>query len=458
MARGKGTGKPCGASYIERSKRCTITLPTAVNKVLHAATGEIGAASLKEAVVKHAGPQGLQRLREIRAAVRGEMGGNIVKGPKADEMKRRLQAEGLLPGRALSMPTDLKRQLNALAAQEPEKKPTMQEWQPVLATQSTPIKSQSKATGNTTWARGDAEEFDYAFNPLRTVKGTADMIDWAETVKQGKKIGEGGYGTVMMAPRRDYVVKRGEVSDTEAELIKRVGEADLGPKLIVGQLGKETGRGQGVVMRDGRVAMTVVPGEPIGQKGAAYVVGGVKVSDAYWTARAQLHRMGIAHNDMHIDNVLIDDKGKGRFVDMGLAQASPKAALAEAIGAFSPLTKNATPQWIEGQGGRGDWQARRWDGTGGELLDNYERQSQFGGAVRAAQERLERDAPLLARVHENKNALQYRLQKDGFTRDEIATIQTHGIRSDLDSYNKGPWSRMTDEQAMNYINILYDGV
>ena len=75
-----------------------------------------------------------------------------------------------------------------------------------------------------------------------------------------------------------------------------------------------------------------------------------------------------------------------------------------------------------------------------------------------ARERLEREAPVLHQVLDNKNALQYQMQKDGFSKDDIATIMDHGLRNDLSTYSQGVWSRITDEQAMNYINILYGGI
>jgi hypothetical protein len=162
--------------------------------------------------------------------------------------------------------------------------------------------------------------------------------------------------------------------------------------------------------------------------------------------------MGIAHNDMHIDNVLVDKTGKGRFVDMGLAQESPKAALAEAMGAFQPTPGN---QAVRGRGamGQGDWQVRRWKGTGGELLGAVERIPNRENVAK-----LSAEAPLLARIRDNKNELQYQMRRDGFSKDDIATVMDHGIRSPLDSYNRGVWERMSDAQASNYINLLYQGI
>ncbi len=50
------------------------------------------------------------------------------------------------------------------------------------------------------------------------------------------------------------------------------------------------------------------------------------------------------------------------------------------------------------------------------------------------------------------------MKRDGFTNDDIASVMDHGIRSPLDTYNQGVWSRMTDEQARSYIDTLYDGI
>jgi hypothetical protein len=443
-------------------------MPTAVGNALNAATGEVGAATLKEAVKKHAGGKGVARLREIRAEIRGEMGGNIVKGPKADKLKKRLQEEGLLPNgkaksvapeepvkwakgqRDRSVPDDLKAQLAALAAQG-QNKPEVKEWKPNLPTAKEKTVT-TNATGNQVWARGDAKDFDKDISkePLRR-DGDKSFDKWDETTGSGsKKLGEGSYGTVMMDPKRTYAVKRGDVSDTEAKLIQKLGDADLGPKLIAADIdGPGWNGAPGVDNRRGRLAMTIVDGEPIGKSQPDKEVGGVKVADAYWTARAQLHRMGIAHNDMHIENVLVDKNGKGRFVDMGLAQDNPKAALSEAMGAFSP-PRGGVATRLRGAQGQGDWQVRGWDGTAGPLMERSQRTGDY--------RELQAKAPVAARVLDNKNSLQYRMNKDGFSKDDIATVMDHGLRNDLSTYSQGVWQRITDQQAQEYINILYEGI
>jgi hypothetical protein len=160
--------------------------------------------------------------------------------------------------------------------------------------------------------------------------------------------------------------------------------------------------------------------------------------------------MGIAHNDMHIDNVLVDKNGKGRFVDMGLAQGMPKAALSEALGAFDKPRDGVVtrPQGVKGQG---DWQARRWEGTGGQLLSR-------AGRSDADRRELEKRAPLAHKARDNKTEVMIAMRRDGLNNDDIATIMDHGLRNNPSTYNEGVWTKVTDDQAMKYINILYDGI
>jgi hypothetical protein len=285
-------------------------------------------------------------------------------------------------------------------------------------------------------------------------EGDKTFDKWDETSRtDAKKLGTGSYGTVIKAPDGSYAVKRGDVSDTEAQLINRLGKIDLGPKLMAADIdGPGKSKASGVDIRLGRVAMTVVPGRPIGRARPDKEVGGVKVADAYWRARAVLHRMGIAHNDMHIENVLVDKNGIGRFVDMGLAQGTPKAALSEAMGVFIyEKPQGSIPNRGKGVRGGGDWQALRWEGTGGSLL-SVARQGEKN------QKELEAKAPLAYKARENKSGVVTAMRKDGLTDNDIATIMDHGLRNDPSTYNQGVWGKITDDQAMKYINILYDGV
>ena len=434
MAKGKGTGKPCGASHIAADKVCRVSMPSAIGRALNAATGEIGANTLYQAA-KAVGPGNLKRYHEIRLKLNKEVGGNIVKGTRADEFKKRLQEAGVIPNGkpksvAPDMPLNLKSQLARLNPSE-----------------------NTKATPATKQARESAKKFD---DEMRTQElrrdGDKTFDKWDETSGSGaKKLGQGAFGTVMKSPDGKYAVKRGDVSDTEARLIQKLGEQDLGPKLIAADAdGPGRSSAPGVDGRRGRIAMSVVSGSPIGSKKPDALIGGVRVADAYWTARANLHRMGIAHNDMHTDNVLIDRKGKGRFVDMGLAQDNPKAALSEAMGMF-----NRMPSGSLDNGGGGDWQVKRWKNIGGRFI----RVLEFGkNSKQEDLEKAQKNFPALARVVANKQSAIDKLASYGLNNQEIAYIMTHGIRRRLAGYNNGEWAKLTDQQALSVIDTLYQGI
>jgi hypothetical protein len=317
----------------------------------------------------------------------------------------------------------------------------------------------TKATGNVRYAREDARDHDDDMLSRGISRELGNKsYRWEDSYGSGSTLlGRGAYGTVLREPNKGNAIKRGEVGKIEADLIDRLGKADLGPKLLAAQLDGDSQYNPGTKI--GRVAMTVVAGSPIGSKEPDKEIGGVKVADAYWIARANLHRMGIAHNDMHIDNVLVDRKGKARFVDMGLAQDSPKAALAEAMGAFMPPSR-AQAERGRGAAGQGDWQVRRWKGTGGDILSRLEseryRKNDMG--AKKFQAELEEKAPVLMRVLDNKPAVQFAMKRDGFTMNEIATVIDHGIRSPMETYEQGVWAKMSNEQAQKYISILYEGV
>jgi len=305
---------------------------------------------------------------------------------------------------------------------------------------STPPKLATKiptgsASSDTSWAKQDAADFDKNFKSAKHQGGT---YDWNETTKPGtKKIGEGSFGTVLMTKGPPPVaVKRGEVSEKEAAIIDKVGKADLGPRLIAGDIEKGGRTSYGVKMSNGRIAMSVVPGKQLMDMSSTRKIGNTTAGDAYWAARASLHRLGVAHNDMHPGNLLIDKTGKGRWVDMGLAQDSPRAALAEALGVMR------RPPMSE-QVGRGDWQGRNWGGETG--LDNF--------TIRS-------NAPVNLRLMDSNNSTLVRpfLRSKGLTDDEIAEIHTVGIRQTPDRYTKGAFAKLSDADALQAINLLYTGV
>ena len=317
-----------------------------------------------------------------------------------------------------------------------------------------PVNSGTAATGNTRWARQDAEDFDGALGKVRR-DGSKSYDGWGDSYKTGSsKIGEGAYGTVIRNPDGAYV-KRGAVSESEAKLIDRLGKVDLGPRLIAADVnGKHDYASEGFVdIKNGRIAMTKVEGTPMGMAKADTVIGGKNAADIYWKAMADLHRQGIAHNDAHIDNIMVDGTGKGRWVDLGLAQLSPKAALAEAMGVFKDRPGGDDISTPSGGSGRGNWQTRRWQAANVTDLNNAK---QVGGS---AWKEYQQRFPVASKVWDNQEKVISKMEKMGMDVNEINSVINHGIRSTLSSYDKSDgFGRMTDAQAQDLLKTLYDGI
>lgn len=513
-------GKSCGATCIDRSERCVLELGPEISKSLGVVREKLGIGKIREEV-RAAGAKGWRgKFKEIQKQVEDEIGGKALKQQKdLQKLRDRLVDRGLIPPTRKSedagalfakqlqpkrpeftpLPTDIKAQLNALGKKEEEpvrqlsKSPGGARMRPPaeppkrgetslmnsdlsrlmrgeapkhMDIASGPgeggIKGRMKpetsgsgsATGNTKWARLDAKDHDDALGKVRR-EGDAKYDGWNGSYGSGaRKIGEGSFGTVIRNPDGTFI-KRGDIADTEAALIKRLGEAKIGPKLIAADINGPAryhqDKGGPVEMRNGRIAMGQVEGKPIGMARADAQFGGKNAADIYWKAMADLHRLGIAHNDAHIDNILVDKNGKGRWVDMGLAQASPKAALAEALGVFNTL-KGAEAIRGQGAAGQGNWQTRRWDGTGVKAAEVARRE---GGQKWAE---FQRRFPVASQVWENRPQAQYKLMHMGLSRADVSTIIDHGIRSPMESYTKGPWAKITDAQAQEVLNILYDGI
>ena len=297
------------------------------------------------------------------------------------------------------------------------------------------------------WTEENAKAFknhnkfmDEHLRVQKVTEGTKKSYDWEGNARDGVKLGAGSYGSVTKVPGSSEVVKRGDVSATEAKLVKKMGEADLGPKLIYAETGPKSTKGDPLQLYTGRIAMTLVPGEPLGSRRAGEVVGNTTVGDAYWKARADMHRFGIAHNDAHTENLLIDNKGKGRWVDMGLAQESPKAALSEALGAMPP------PRGSTGidAAGRGDWQATRWPRQTGLGVDRS----------------IDSQSPKnLQQMKSNytEKVIPY-LESKGLSKNEIARVVTQEIRKGKTTYDKDVWAKIEDEEAVKATSLLYEGI
>ena len=354
--------------------------------------------------------------------------------------------KGAAAQRAPSMPSGMRRELQGLGGGAT---PVVDVKAKTMEKSAQPL----SASGNTRHARRDAEDFDADLKGRSTRRvGDKEYDKWDDSHKSGSsKVGEGSYGSVIRNEDGTYV-KRGAVSNDEAALINELGKRDLGPKLIAADInGRHWMIEDGVMspsegdMRYGRIAMTRVPGKPMGETSTYDTqFAGKNAADVYWTALGNLHRAGIAHNDAHIDNIMVDNKGTGRWVDMGMALKSPKAAFAEAYGSFAPGVRDS---WTVG-----NHQAARWDAIG--IKDFHKREDTMpnGGSQWASQ------FPVFGRVVNNQSRVATELRSMGFSAKEIEQIQNTPIRSSPEVFQQGPWAKMTDAQASKLIDTFYDGI
>ena len=443
-------GKSCGATCIDPRERCVLELGPLISSTIKKARRLISL-DREEFIkgMKEMGAGSLSAAKGARDLFPSDP--TSIKLPGAPSNIRRelekfrLQPPVVLEGRQLSRPPERSRQISMEVRKDI----------------SNIGKLGVSATGNTRWARDDAKDSDINLGKVVRV-GDKKYDGWKDSYGKGStKIGEGAYGTVIRNPDGTFV-KRGAVSSTEAQIMDRLGKVDLGPKLIAADINgiHQYMAAPGVSTRDGRIAMTGVKGEPMGTSTMSFTkFNGEYAPNVYWKAMAGIHRLGIAHNDAHPGNIMVDDKGKGRWVDLGLAQSSPKAALAEALGAFKGPTgkggSNTMPSEnssLRAAPDQGNWQTRRWLASGIKALERSE-----NDPAKLAEYR--KDMPVLAKIVDNKNRVNEVLKtKYKLDDKDIETLYTTSIRSPISSYNKGVWGKLTDSQAQDLINQMYEGV
>ena len=294
--------------------------------------------------------------------------------------------------------------------------------------------------------RQNALEFDTEFTPTLKLGGS---YDWKQSYESGSKgLGSGLYGAVIASkPPPSVVVKRGEVGENEVRILEKLSGKDITPKLISAEMNKSA-EFNNAGYYPGRIAMSRVKGKPA-EDFDSYEspVGNTTVGDSYYALRKKLHEQGVAHNDAHVGNVIIDDKGKARFVDFGVSQDDPRAALSEAIGVLSvryllppgamlrkPLNENS-----------GDFQAR----------DN--KQFYLPPSATATSKGTTPQTNL-GKIIRNRIKVYTEMEKLGLNKDDIAEVVTHSLDQPLSSYNKGAWGKIGKDDAARLISILYEGV
>ena len=191
-------GKSCSATCIFAGKECLVDLPSDVSGALSKVRGRVQ----KGAPLTH---------EEKSQAIKGDLGAifaNAIQQGKKEQ-------------KAPSLPSELRRQLFALDG--PEKTPSVKKGSTDrmlddisrIMRGSLPqymqIEGPSRkfASGDTQWGRDNASDFDKTFKIYKRIRGDKDSIDWNNSVKNGKPIGEGQYGAVLKVG--NMAIKRGEV-------------------------------------------------------------------------------------------------------------------------------------------------------------------------------------------------------------------------------------------------------
>lgn len=456
MAAKCNKGKSCGASCVQKSKFCSVKLGPKQSASLSAMSRKLGVVALFEAAKAHKAPKFRAEFERIRKELRAEIGGQIRKPADVEELKKRMQTAGLLPSSKNSALPQVK------------------------TSETKPKRKEDPETPEEEWNRLSAEDFDKKLQSKNLTRfGDNKYNDWIDSSTY--KAGEGSFARVYVNSDSKFV-KRGIIGEQEATILAKVGAKDMGPGLVAADLNgkvKIDKDGQPNLeleaiahfgLRHGRLAMTKIPGRDLEEalaetgkiEGPETKINGIPAADIYWKAMADLHRLGVAHNDAHPGNLFVGDRsGKGRWVDFGMAQDSPKAALTEALGAFAHISilygKDYKKHLAEdsaaatGYLSEGNWQTRAWYVTGMDRVDAI--------MGKPAAKRLEEDCPVLAQVRRNRARVDKLLEgKYNLSPDEIAAIYAHGIRSPLSSYEQGPWRKLSDQDAQDLISVLYKGV
>jgi len=267
---------------------------------------------------------------------------------------------------------------------------------------------------------------------LETFNGTRPDFDFA-SAKDGTKLARGSYGTAIKVDGNPpTVVKVGDISTKEAAIQEKAAKAGVAGHVLKAEIDpSDQGRNAHIPIGKGRLAMEFVNGQPIGQAGNPPL----EIRDKIWAQRAAMHRAGIAHNDLHVENVMWDRSNNNvRFLDFGLAQDSRRAALGEALGGLTSIHGRHT----EGDF-KGDRQFRRWE--------------QFGDTPTGQRPQN------MARTNDNVKNVVREMVRDGFSNEDIKFFLggNHFRREDR-YYENTAWSKMTDDQARRYTDTLYQGV
>jgi hypothetical protein len=275
---------------------------------------------------------------------------------------------------------------------------------------------------------GGAKTLDAAAKGGWTVTQAVKGYDPIEVFNNpnNKLIGKGGMGQAFSTDGPPPgIIKRGKIGEHEVEVWQKLQGTGRVPEIhgaAVSKGMKEIGAGYGGHVREanGYLGLGMAKGQTVGslnRQGNPDRDTRQNVVNEYIRARKDIHLAGVAHNDMHAQNIFYDrTTGKAQLIDFGLAQPTYKAALMEALNT-----------------NRGDWQAERF-------LRSYK---QSGDSPEA-----------LMRLSANQARVATKMQREGI---DINKVYDMGIRNKPEHIDR-VLNNMSEAAAEAYLKVLYDGV
>tara|TARA_R110002012_G_scaffold293438_1_gene489126 strand:- start:811 stop:3468 length:2658 start_codon:yes stop_codon:yes gene_type:complete len=324
--------------------------------------------------------------------------------------------------------------------------------------------------------------------------------------QEGEILGEGAYGAARLAKDsqgNDAVIKQGNIGPDEFKAFHRLRDNPHFPNLLAGRLDKPFAHKAQLAfnpMRDddmgplasnmlgvedkqgmGEYAMDLAPGEELGDMGVLTEDGGILAQDQdlreemirqFWDVKGQMHKAGVAHNDLHGGNIKYDeDNDMMHIIDMGLAEVDTLAAFREAMGGYA--------------GGDGQTNSpERWQSLGRDSNISYPMGAMMGrkGGFMPSDmaDRLDENFNGIVQKFEEKYGSRFDDENDNLQRDHMGEMLYGGLREVKDTgpngqnygreelaelfgmtEGEGEDRKMTKEgerELQSYIEQLYDGV
>ena len=246
--------------------------------------------------------------------------------------------------------------------------------------------------------------------------------------KSGDTLGRGFMGVAKMTPKG--VAKQGRISRSEVEALKLLKGAGVTPEFlgVTYEAGTKFQTYLGLVpARKGTLLMTTAPGRPLVKVGKLQGAEALDAFDQFIGARKTIHLKGIAHHDMHLGNVLWDQKAKKlTVIDLGVARIDPRSALIEALGSRRGLINFGK---VEKPGDYQSVNTWRWMNPRNGSANKSERWKRFAA---------------------NRKKVEAILKADGLG-DEFSNASIRKLPRAISS-------AVSKERAMELLQMLYEGV